>query len=238
MEVKVITETKDYIVIKKPAGLTVHGGQGITEKTLADWIMENYPQTKGVGENEYRPGIMHRLDKEVSGLMVIALNQESYEGLKDQFKDRDIIKRYTALAHGQTPEAGTISFPIKRAAKGFKMAAVPASFPDGDRVKEAQTDYDVIKQNRFFSLLKVKTKTGRTHQIRVHFFAIGHPLVGDPLYFTKASLKKDTKYPLGRVFLMADELEFKDLGGEKQSFKLELDPELEAFVATHLKNLL
>jgi len=119
-EIKVLKETKDYIVVLKPAGLTVHGGQGITEETLADWLIEKYPQVKGVGENDFRPGIMHRLDKEVSGLMVIALNQESYEDLKDQFKDRDIIKRYTAMAHGELSQNdGTINFPIKRAARGF-----------------------------------------------------------------------------------------------------------------------
>jgi 23S rRNA pseudouridine1911/1915/1917 synthase len=235
MDIKILSETKDYIVLIKPAGLTVHGGQGITEATLADWIIEKYPQVKGVGENEYRPGIMHRLDKEVSGLMVIALNQTSYESLKEQFKDRDIIKRYTALVHGElTQDAGTINFPIKRAARGFKMAAVPNSFPVSDKVKEAQTDYDLINKNRFYSLIKVKTKTGRTHQIRVHFFSIGHPLVGDHLYYTKASLKKDTKHPLGRVFLMADELEFKDLEGEKQSFNIGLDKPLKDFLKSHI----
>jgi len=234
-EIKVLKETKDYIVVLKPAGLTVHGGQGITEETLADWLIEKYPQVKGVGENDFRPGIMHRLDKEVSGLMVIALNQESYEDLKDQFKDRDIIKRYTAMAHGELSQNdGTINFPIKRAARGFKMAAVPNSFPDSNRVRAAQTDYDVIKKNRYYSLVKVKTKTGRTHQIRVHFFAIGHPLVGDYLYYTKASLKKDTKHPLDRVFLMADELEFKDLNGKKQSFKIDLDKELIDFLESHI----
>ncbi len=249
--IKIIFENSDYLVIDKPAGLAVHGGGNIKEKTLADWLVDNYPEIASVGEDSLRPGIVHRLDKEVSGLMVVARNNDSFKHLKSQFKDRDINKEYVALAHGQMiNDFGTINFPIKRAKDGYKMAAMPLntfdllsrSHPtsrdqgnlDGIfKAREAITEYSVIKKFINYTLLDVKILTGRTHQIRVHFFALGHPLAGDNLYYNKKSKVQNQKINLGRIFLFAKALSFKDRQGEMHHFEIEMPRELSDF----LKNL-
>lgn len=249
--IKIIFENSDYLVIDKPAGLAVHGGGNIKEKTLADWLIDNYPEIASVGEDSLRPGIVHRLDKEVSGLMVVARNNDSFNHLKNQFKDRDINKEYVALAHGQTAnDFGTINFPIKRAKDGYKMAAMPLNTFDllsrrhptsrdqGNldgifKAREAITEYSVIKKFINYTLLDVKILTGRTHQIRVHFFALGHPLVGDSLYYNKKSKVQNQKINLGRIFLFAKALSFKDRQGETHHFEINMPQELSDF----LKNL-
>jgi len=241
----IISETKDYLVINKPAGLAVHGGGNITEETLADWLQEAYPKINEVGDDTLRPGIVHRLDKEVSGLMVIAKNNKSFNNLKNQFKERQITKEYTALVHGQiSKDFGLIDFPLTRSSDGYKMAALPSGSVDllsrrhprgrdqGNikswfKSREALTEFEVIKRFINYTLISVKIKTGRTHQIRVHFFAYGHPLVGDNLYCTKKTKDKNAKLNLGRVFLMANHLAFKDLNGDDQDFQLALAKDLE-----------
>jgi len=234
-DIEIIADTKDYLVINKPAGLLVHGAPHIKETTLVDWLLEKYPEIGQVGEDLDRPGIMHRLDKDVSGLMVIAKNHSSYECLKDQFKNRTITKEYTALVYGQVlKDEDEIDFPIKRSTKGFKMAAVPQNFDeenDEAKVRQAATTFSVIKRFINFTLLKVIIKTGRTHQIRVHLHAYGYPLVGDSLYNNKRSKIKNKKYNLGRVFLASTHLEFKDLNGKKQSFSVGLPEDLIQFLA-------
>jgi 23S rRNA pseudouridine1911/1915/1917 synthase len=244
----VIFEDDDYLVINKPAGLAVHGGGNIKEETLADLLIARYPKIIKVGDDEARPGIVHRLDKEVSGLMVVAKNNDSFASLKAQFQKRDINKQYLALAYGKIgSDDGEINFPIKRSSEGYKMAAMPLNAVDlltrrspksrdtGNisgvfKAKEAITLFKVIKRFVNYTLLEVKIKTGRTHQIRVHFFALGHPLVGDNLYCTKKTKVKNEKIKLGRVFLMASQLSFTDLEGKKREFSLKLAPELEAFL--------
>jgi len=245
---EIIFEDDDYLVINKPAGLAVHGGGNIKEETLADLLIERYPEIISVGENPERPGIVHRLDKDVSGLMVLAKNNDSFESLKAQFKKRDINKQYLALAHGKIEnDEGEINFPIKRSRDGYKMAAMPLNAVDlltrrspksrdtGNiagvfKAKEAVTLFKVKQRFVNYTFLEVKIKTGRTHQIRVHLFAYGNPLVGDNLYCTKKTKTKNEKVNLGRVFLMASELSFSDLQGEKREFSLELAPELKAFL--------
>jgi 23S rRNA pseudouridine1911/1915/1917 synthase len=245
---EIIFEDKDCLVINKPAGLAVHGGGNITEATLADLLLEKYPNIKNVGDDPTRPGIVHRLDMEVSGLMVIAKNQPSFENLKKQFKKREINKEYIALVYGKVEhEESEINFPIKRASTGYKMAAMPIQSVDllsrktptsrdqgniegSFKAREALTTFKVIKRFVNYTLLSVKIKTGRTHQIRVHFFAYGHPLVGDPLYYTKKTKIKNDKLKLGRVFLMACHLSFKDLNGEKKDFKIDLSEDLKRFL--------
>ncbi len=247
---EIIFENNDYLVINKPAGLVVHGGGNVKEETLADLLVARYPKIKTVGDDPIRPGIVHRLDKEVSGLMVIAKNQESFLNLKDQFKDRDINKEYIALVHGKTVnDFGSINFSIKRSSEGYKMAALPLNTADllsrrqpkerdkGNldgffKAREAITEYTVIKHFVNYTLLQVKIKTGRTHQIRVHFFALGHPLVGDNLYFNKKSKAQNKKINLGRIFLVANKLSFKDKDGTKQAFSLEMPTELDDFLKT------
>ena len=245
---EIIFENQDYLVINKPAGLAVHGGGNIKEPTLADFLIARYPEIAQVGDDPIRPGLVHRLDKEVSGLMVIAKNNETFEHLKNQFKDRDVNKQYIALVHGKmTTDYGEINFPIKRSREGYKMAAMPLNTVDllsrrkpTDRdqgnldgifkAREAITEYNVIKRFINYTLLQVKIKTGRTHQIRVHFFALGHPLVGDNLYYNKKSKVQNLKINLGRIFLFANKLSFKNRAGETQDFSLEMPLELAEFI--------
>ncbi len=245
---EIIFEDNDYLVINKPAGLNVHGGNNIEEETLADLLIKRYPEIINVGDDSARPGIVHRLDKDVSGLMVVAKNNKSFNNLKEQFQKRDINKQYLALAYGQiVNDEGDINFPIKRSREGFKMAAMPLNAVDlltrrspksrdkGNiegvfKAKEASTNFKVIKRFINYTLLEIKIKTGRTHQIRVHLAAYGHPLVGDSLYCTKKTKAKNEKISLGRVFLMASSLSFSDLNKEKREFSLKLAPELEAFL--------
>ena len=248
---EIISETKDYLVINKPAGLAVHAGGNLKEATLVDWLIAHYPKIKKIGDDPIRPGLVHRLDKDVSGLMVIAKNQKSFLNLKEQFKDREVNKEYLALVHGKlSRDEGSIDFPITRSQAGYKMAALPANTTDLLRRRHprgrdqgnieswlksrlALTEYTVLKRFINYTFLRVKIKTGRTHQIRVHLFALGHPLVGDDLYHTKKSKEKNKKLNIGRVFLVADHLTFSDLNGEKQDFKIDLPPALVAAMPVH-----
>ncbi len=251
VEPEIIAETADYLVINKPAGLAVHGGGNLKEPTLADWLVVRYPKIKTVGDDPARPGLVHRLDKDVSGLMVIAKTQASFQNLKDQFKDRAVNKEYIALVHGRVAkDDGTIDFPIVRSQAGYKMAAVPGGTeklltrrrPQGRdqgniagwfKARPALTEFSVRQRFINYTLLRVKIKTGRTHQIRVHFFAYGHPLAGDDLYRTKKTKARNQKLKLGRVFLAADRLSFRDRQGKIQSFTLALPAELRAALPRH-----
>jgi len=235
MEPIIIFENHSYLVINKPAGLLVHGAPHIEEATLVNWLLERYPDIENVGEDPARPGIVHRLDKEVSGLMVIPKNQITYEMLKKQFQERTIKKEYTALVYGKIfKEEDEISFPIKRSNEGYKMAAVPKNFSDNsdDKIRPATTRITILKRLINYTLLKVEIKTGRTHQIRVHLHAYGHPIVGDNLYSTKITRIKNKKYNLGRVFLVSTNLEFTDQNGERQSFQTGLPVDLTNFLET------
>jgi len=250
-DIKIVYENEDYFIINKPAGLTVHGGTHIKEKTLVDFLLEKYPDLKNVGEDPDRPAIVHRLDKEASGLMVIPRNNKSFEYFKDLFKTRKIEKEYIALVHGKlSKDEDVIDFPIKRSSQGHKMAAVPQSkdysaMEENDEIdktlsnrgrgnikaleksRQAITEFFTIKNLINYTLVRVKIKTGRTHQIRVHFSAYGHPLLGDSLYSNKKSKVKNAKVNLGRIFLEACRLSFIDPQGEKQEFKINLSSELE-----------
>lgn len=233
MKYKLIEENSEYIVINKPAGLLTHGAPHIKENSLVDQILADFPDIAEVGEDPERPGIMHRLDKLASGILVIARNLDSFDNLKNQFKTRTIRKTYTALVFGQMEGDGErITFPIKRSTKGFKMAALPNTNKgeinlDGRR---AITDFWVEKKYINYTLLKVKIKTGRTHQIRVHMSAYGHPIVGDDLYGTKKTRIKNRKLDLGRIFLVAKELEFDNLAGERKKYTIGLPSELKEFM--------
>lgn len=226
LPIKLIKETAEYLVINKPAGLSVHGPD---EFTLAKWLMAEYPRIKKVGDDPERPGIVHRLDKDVSGLMVIAKTQASFDNLKKQFQNRSIVKEYTALAYGKIQkDSGLINFPIKRAHDGFKMAALPFTVKGEDSTegRKAETQFQVIKKLINYTLLKIKIKTGRTHQIRVHLAAYGNPLVGDNIYATAKTRIANKKLGLNRIFLIADRLSFTDLTKKQMDFKIDLTEEL------------
>lgn len=245
-EIEIIYEDKDFLVINKPAGLIVHKAASNTAKTLVDYLLEIYPELRTVGEDLSRPGIVHRLDKDASGLMVIAKNNNSFSMLKKQFKNRTVNKEYTTLIHGKIiKDDGEIRFPITRAKSGHKMAALPISSNHNKKrlsnrdqgnikaktkAREALTLFTVEKKWPHFSLLSVNIKTGRTHQIRVHFAAYGHPLLGDELYGTPKTKVKNKKFSLGRLFLVARKLSFKDMSGEKKEFQIDLPKPLQAFL--------
>ncbi len=228
MTPKIIAETLDYIVVEKPTGMLSHPTMAGETDTLADFITNKFPEVKKVGEDPARPGIVHRLDREASGLMVVARTQKMFVHLKEQFKNRTIEKEYTALVHDPVARNwGEINFPIARSETSARMAALPSQA--GNDAKEAKTEFLVEEQFVNFSLLKVKIHTGRMHQIRVHFLAYDHPLVGDPLYFQKKQ-KRHWDEKLGRLFLHSTKLGFTDLEGVKQTFESPLPKELKNFL--------
>ena len=216
MALAVVYQDGELLVVDKPAGLTVHPGPGHPAHTLVNGLLALCSDLKGVG-GEMRPGIVHRLDKDTSGLMVVAKGSRAHRDLSEQLKDRVVRKGYLALATGRVePAEGRIEAPIGRDPRNRKRMAVV----EGGR--EASTRYKVLESPGERSFVEVSPETGRTHQIRVHFASIGHPLVGDTLY-GKANPA------LGRQFLHAHLLGFHHPGtGEYMEFTSPLPEELEA----------
>jgi len=228
MVIEIIEQTEDYLVLNKPAGIAVHGDGKSKQETLTDWIIENFPQTKGVGEDliirnkelEIRiekPGIVHRLDKDTSGVILVALNQKTYEHLKKQFKDRGIQKIYHLFAYGNLKEdIITVNEPIGKDRKDFRKRTTRN--PRG-KVRESKTDFRVL--NRFkegkelFVFVEARPKTGRMHQIRVHMKYLNAPIVCDSLY----AHKKPQALGFERLALHAREIAFKDLSGSEKTFQ-------------------
>lgn len=224
---KIIAETPEYIVVEKPSGLLVHAdAHHPNETTLVDLLVAHYPALREVGDDAVRPGLVHRLDKDVSGIMVIAKTQMFFEALKKQFQNRTIAKEYRALIHGKlTRESGIINFPIDHAKDKGMMAALPRGSMQG---REAITEFEVLKSFTHASYIAVFPKTGRTHQIRVHFFACGHPVVGDPLYNNRPPKKLDIA--AGRIMLHAYSLSFDDAEGKRVTFTSPLPVEFERVI--------
>jgi len=229
----IIAQTPDYLIVNKPAGLIVYG-QNAKAVTLVDLLLKLYPFIENIGDDPSRPGIVHRLDKDVSGLMVIAKSQASFDDLKKQFQQRTIQKGYTGLVYGRIGQpSAIINFPIKRGKRGYKMAALPL-ISGGSEIqmgKTAETQLQVIKKFINYTLLKIKIRSGRTHQIRVHLYAYNHPLVGDNIYATAKTRLANKKLGSSRIFLMADKLCFADLTGKKQIFRLDLPNELKKILS-------
>jgi 23S rRNA pseudouridine1911/1915/1917 synthase len=224
----VIYQDDDLMVINKPAGLIVHqANERDTNPNVVDAILELHPSIAEVGDDPTRPGIVHRLDKEVSGLMVIAKTQEGFDHLKKQFKDHSIEKFYLALVYGDLPQdADSITLKIARSRARGRMVART----DAQEGKEARTDYHVLERLKETTYVRVQIHTGRTHQIRVHFFALGHSLVGDKLYKIKKMRVKPIA--LDRIFLHATKLSFKLLNGEMKTFELPLPPDLQTILTS------
>ncbi len=226
IEPKIIEQTDDYVVLEKPHGLLTHPTDKGETNTLANWLIKKFPQIIKVGEDTRRPGIMHRLDKEASGLMVVALKQDSFDSLKKQFQKRTIKKQYTALVHNQLiNDQGEITTPLERDKQTGLMKVQSVKQTD----KPAHTTYEVITKYKNYSLVKVQIKTGRMHQIRAHFYSIGHSLVGDKLYQTK-DLRKKKKVLAQRIFLHAIDLQFKNLNDEIKTYHSKLPEELQNFL--------
>jgi len=216
MEIQIIYEDDDLLVINKPAGLVVHSDGKTKEQTVADWMLEHYPQTAHVGESFVtalgkkiaRPGIVHRLDRETSGVLVLAKNQQSFENLKKQFQNREIIKVYNAFVYGEMKHTeGVVDRPIGKSRKDFRLwSAQPGARGE---LREAITHYKVLEKTKNFSFIEVRPKTGRTHQIRVHFKAINHPVVCDKLY----ALKRECELGFSRLALHAYALTLRTSAG-------------------------
>jgi 23S rRNA pseudouridine1911/1915/1917 synthase len=217
MNPEILFENTDVLVINKPAGLMVHNNGHSQEPTVAEWLIEYIPTAKGVGEPQLsqkgeeleRSGIVHRLDKETSGVMILAKTQESFTHLKSQFHDRLVKKEYRAFVYGTVRERwGTIDRPIGRSAKDFRLRS--AQHGAKGLLRPSVTEWECIGQGRYneeaFSYMKLKPKTGRTHQLRVHLQAIGRPIVGDMLY-AKPEMAKSNNLGFSRLALHAHILE-------------------------------
>ncbi len=183
-EISILYEDTHYLAVFKPAGIVVHPDGKRIESALTDWIVKNYPDIKGVGEPLMgidRPGIVHRIDKETSGVLLIAKDQQAYEALKEQFQNRTVQKKYYAFVYGELKDKyGIINRPIGRSKSDFRKWS--ATRGARGELRESETWYTVIKTDKHASYVLVEPKTGRTHQIRVHFAAINHPIIHDGLY--------------------------------------------------------
>ena len=217
MPLDIIFEDDDLLVIDKPAGLTVHPAPGHPRHTLINAILSHVPDLPEADDLR-RPGVVHRLDKDASGLMVVAKNSQAQLNLISQFKARSVVKAYLVLVRGHvTPDDGVIEAPIGRDPRHRKRMAVVA---DGEG-RESRTQYHVLRHIGDNTLIEVKPETGRTHQIRVHLSAIGYPVVGDRVYGARSD-------SLPRLFLHACRLGFKlPSSGEYQEFTSSLPPDLE-----------
>ena len=195
MDLSVIFEDGSFIVIDKPSGLSVHPGPGHIDGTLVNGVMAICPGIEGVGE-ENRPGIVHRLDMDTSGVIVVAKNEQCHRSLSDQFKNRTVIKRYSALVNGNMDEQRAIvEAPIGRDPHDRKKMAIV------NNGRESSTEYRVAERYPLFDYLSIRPKTGRTHQIRVHLYSLGHPVAGDNLYGGRIN-------GLERQFLHAESISF------------------------------
>lgn len=242
LEAEVIYENKDFLAINKPSGMLTHTDNSkIKEQnsklrwpTLTSWLLEKYPAIRGVGDDPAtRPGIVHRLDKDTSGVILVARTQEYFDYLKKLFQEHTIKKTYVALVYGTPKEKkGVIDKPI-----ALKAGTTKRSVHGGKMEKEAITEYEVEKifnfQSSIFkskpeiksqkiSFLKVWPKTGRTHQIRVHLASIGCPVLNDVIY-----ARKKEKMGSGRLMLHALSLEFTNQEGKKIFIESEVPKEFE-----------
>ena len=218
MDLVVAYEDSDLLVIDKPAGLVTHPSPGHPDHTLANAVLAHCPDLEGVG-GEIRPGLVHRLDRDTSGLIVVAKNDDAQAGLSGQFKDRTVSKAYLAAVTGH-PEAerAIIDAPIGRHPRSrTRMAVVTTG-------RDAVTEYDVLRRLRTYSLVEARPRTGRTHQIRVHLASIGHPVAGDAIYGRPAP-------GLERHFLHAHRLAFDHpRTGERLELESPLPNDLQAFL--------
>ncbi|MFO7931835.1 MAG: RluA family pseudouridine synthase [Thermodesulfobacteriota bacterium] len=181
LDIDVVFKDRSVIVINKPPGLVVHPAAGNFSGTLAHGLVYHFPELHSVCEEPGRPGIIHRLDKETSGLMVIARNPESWKNLAAQFKARSVEKTYIAFVHGSPDtDEGRITLPIRRhPVYRKKMTTETVS---GEKTRHADTLWKASERWRSFAMLECTIKTGRTHQIRVHLSSTGHPVIGDRVY--------------------------------------------------------
>lgn len=236
MEIETLFENDDVLVVNKPVGVMVHGDGYHEGETVVDWFLSRVPEARGVGEPQTnnrgesmeRSGVVHRLDTETSGVLLLAKNQSAYEHLKQQFHDRLTKKEYRAFVYGHMRESwGTVDRPIGRSAKDFRLRSAQRGAKG--TLREAITDWECIGKGEYagepFSYMKLKPKTGRTHQLRVHLKAIDRPIVCDPLYAGQ-KVEDSNNLGLSRLALHAHELEILLPNGERQRFIAPIPQEL------------
>lgn len=231
MELPIIYEDADIVAVDKPAGVMTHPDGKTTEETASDWFARKYPESATVGEMQRlvdgteitRPGVVHRLDRETSGVLVFAKTQEAHAFLKEAFQNREVHKSYLAFVYGTPKERkGTIDFAIGRSRKDFRLRSAQPKAKG--TMREALTKYEVLGEDveGKHTLLHVMPLTGRTHQIRVHLKAIHHPIVGDPLY--APNHKPDLGF--NRLGLHAHKLDLPLPNGERKILESPLPPDL------------
>ncbi len=207
---EVLFEDEDIIAINKPAGLVVHSDGRTEEPSVSNWFVSKYPEAKDVGEKMgeiERPGIVHRIDRETSGVLLLAKTKEGFECLKRQFQNHEVDKVYEAFLYGNLKEDhGTINTKISRSKSDFRKRIA------GHEGREAITYFRVLGRGEGVTLVEAKPKTGRTHQIRVHFKALHHPVIADKLYASG----KPALLGFERLALHAKQISFKDTKGERK----------------------
>ncbi len=224
LPLRILYEDDDVVAIDKPAGMVVHAGAGVHSGTLVNALLYRFGALSGVG-GALRPGIVHRLDRFTSGVLLVAKNDAAHHKLAEQFAGRQVRKVYLALVHGNVKqEAGRIERPIAR--DPVRRVRMTARLDEG---RAAWSEYRVLRRFAGFTLLEVRIGTGRTHQIRVHLSSIGHPVVGDTLYGAPA--KVEGRPALGRYFLHAHRIRFaRPSSGEEIELEAKLAPELAAWM--------
>ncbi len=233
LRVPILYEDDYLLVVDKPAGMPTHGFSGKDAGTLANFLVARYPGLRQIGRSRWEPGLLHRLDRETSGALLVAKTQEAFKRLRLQFQSGSVRKKYWALVWGQTQKEGVIAYPLVHDRRDRrKMRAVVNRERKRSSSKEwpAVTRFRTLSQRRGLSLIEIQIETGVTHQIRVHLAAIGHPVAGDTLY------GKDRSDPLGltRHFLHAHRLEFEHpVTGKKRVVESPLPDELKQ-VLDHL----
>jgi len=232
----IVYEDEDVVVLNKQAGISVHPSINEPSGTIANALIARYPEIKNVGDpstnlgqENLRPGIVHRLDKDTSGLLVVARNQEAFEFLKKEWQEGKVVKKYLALVWGHPKEKGEIISELARSIKDFRRRMVVRPEKNSEKIikgKLAVTEYKVIKKYRNFSLVEVSPETGRMHQIRVHMASLGHPVIGDKVY----GKNKEAPEGLTRQFLHAYYLSFSLPSGKKLAMETDLPKDLFAIL--------
>lgn len=207
IEFKIVFESKNFLIIDKPTGLSVHPSDTESSGTLANGLLYKFPQIKNIGDDPARPGIIHRLDKDTSGLIIVPLNQKSFDYFKKLFGQHQIEKKYVAVCWGLFKQKkGTVESFIGRSKTNPIKQSTSYDASKVVNPKKAVTQYEVLEEFENMSLVELVPKTGRMHQLRVHLHSIGHPVVGDKKYHTK--LIKQGNFKFKRHLLHAKELQF------------------------------
>lgn len=227
-EPKIIFEDDNVLVVDKPSGLAVHSEGSDATGTLVEWFLRHCPEARGVGEPRVgsdgvqleRSGVVHRLDRDTSGVMILAKSQPTFDHLKYQFKERQVKKEYRAIVYGQMKERwGTIDRRIGRSAQDWKLRS--AERGARGQLRDAVTDWECLKSGTYggepFSVLKLNPRTGRMHQLRAHLKSISRPIVGDSLY-AAGQIDRSNNLGLKRLALHALNLEVNLPDGTTRSF--------------------